>query len=62
MRWMTWIVAPLAGVAGAVAVGWLLSGAFAYYLGAALAPVVTATYAAIRGVPLGRTVALGAID
>jgi len=49
---VTWVLGPLAGVAGAVVVGAELSGVgFSYLLGAGLAPAVTLLYLKARGAP-----------
>ncbi len=62
MRWVTWIIAPLVGLAGAVVIGWWSDADSTYWLGAALAPTVTLAYGALRGVPPSRGLSSAAIS
>ena len=63
MRLVTWIIAPLAGLALAVALAWFVDGNYMFLLGAVLAPAVTVTYAAAKRVPprRGWALALGSL-
>ncbi len=50
LRWMVWVVAPVLGLVGAVAAGWLFDSSLFY--GVVLAPAVTLMYAGSRLPPL----------
>ncbi len=62
MRMVTWFIASLCGLAGAVAVEWCFEAGLVYWLGAALAPSATLMYATAQGAPTAKTLSSAAIS